>query len=125
MIRILWVNYQKEDNLPKGKSPRRKLNKELNSFEFAVSDSAPLPEDSIKAIDTKRLHLKTGRLIIPQTWEAIKENCSATITISSIKANKNKLLSWSEICKTINSYTQNSNDIEWEILKIVVWKMII
>jgi CRISPR-associated protein Csm5 len=109
---------KKEDNLPKGKKAlEEKLNKELNSFEFAVSDSAPLPEDSIKAIDTKRLHLKTGRLIIPQTWEAIKENCSATITISSIKANKNKLLSWSEICKTINSYTQNSNDIEWEIFE--------
>jgi len=59
--------------LPKGKKAlEEKLNKELNSFEFAVSDSAPLPEDSIKAIDTKRLHLKTGRLIIPQTWEGYK-----------------------------------------------------
>ena len=88
---------------------------QLEKFEFAVSDSDIFPENSIKAIDTKRLHLKEGKFTIPQTWEAIKENCSATITINSIKENKDKLLNWSEICKIVNSYTLNSNDREWEI----------
>ncbi len=110
------LSKKEEDNLQNEKKAlEEELNNKLNSFEFAVSDSDLFSEDSIKAIDTKRLHLKEGKFTIPQTWEAIKENCSATITINSIKENKDKLLNWSEICKIVNSYTLNSNDREWEI----------
>lgn len=94
-----------------------RLNEKLNSFELAVSDSEMFSTNSVKAIDTKRLHLKEGKFTIPQTWEAIKENQKVTSTMSSIKINKNKILKWSEICKEINTYSRNSNDREWEIFE--------
>ncbi|HRT81515.1 MAG TPA: hypothetical protein P5538_11320, partial [Bacteroidales bacterium] len=59
--------------------------------------------------------LKEGKFTIPQTWEAIKENSSATLSISSIKMGKDELLNWTQIYKVINLFSQNSNDIEWEI----------
>jgi CRISPR-associated protein Csm5 len=105
-----------ENNMQDGKKVlEEELNNKFNSFEFAVSDSDLFPEDSIKAIDTKRLHLKEGNFTIPQTWEAIKENSNATISISSIKICKDELLNWMQICKVINLFSHNSNDIEWEI----------
>jgi CRISPR-associated protein Csm5 len=91
------------------------LDEQLYKYEFSVSDSDIFPEESIKAIDTKRLHLKEGKLIIPQTWEAIKENHSTTILINSIKADRDELLNWNQICEVINLYSQNSNDQEREI----------
>ncbi len=110
------LSKKEEDNLPDGKKDlEEELNNKLNSFEFAVSDSDLFPEDSIKAIDTKRLQLKEGKFTIPQTWEAIKENSSATLSISSIKMGKDELLNWTQIYKVINLFSQNSNDIEWEI----------
>ena len=110
------LSKKEEDNLPDGKKAlEEELNNKLNSFEFAVSDSDLFPEDSIKAIDTKRLQLKEGKFTIPQTWEAIKENSSATLSISSIKMGKDELLNWTQIYKVINLFSQNSNDIEWEI----------
>jgi len=110
------LSKKEEDNLPKGKKDlEEELNNKFNSFEFAVSDSDLFPENSMKAIDTKRLHLKEGKFTIPQTWEAIKENSSATFSISSIKTDKNELLNWTQICKVINLFSQNSNDIEWEV----------
>ncbi len=110
------LSKKEEGNLPNGKKAlEEELNNKLNSFEFAVSDSDLFPEDSIKAIDTKRLHLKEGKFTIPQTWEAIKENSSATLSISSIKMGKDELSNWTQICKVINLFSQNSNDIEWEI----------
>ena len=110
------LSKKKEDNLPNEKKAlEEELNNKFNSFEFAVSDSDLFPEDSIKAIDTKRLQLKEGKFTIPQTWEAIKENSSATLSISSIKMGKDELLNWTQIYKVINLFSQNSNDIEWEI----------
>jgi CRISPR-associated protein Csm5 len=110
------LSKKEEDNLPNEKKAlEEELNNKFNSFEFAVSDSDLLPDDSIKAIDTKRLHLKEGKFTIPQTWEAIKENSSATLSISSIKMGKNELLNWTQICRVINLFSKNSNDIEWEI----------
>ena len=110
------LSKKEEDNLPDGKKAlEEELNNKFNSFEFAVSDSDLFPEDSIKAIDTKRLQLKEGKFTIPQTWEAIKENSSATLSISSIKMGKDELLNWTQIYKVINLFSQNSNDIEWEI----------
>jgi CRISPR-associated protein Csm5 len=107
---------KEEDNLPNGKKAlEEELNNKFNSFEFAVSDSDLLPDDSIKAINTERLHLKGGKFTIPQTWEAIKENSSATLSLSSIKMGKDELLNWTQICKVINLFSKNSNDIEWEI----------
>lgn len=93
------------------------LDNQLKKFEFAVSDSDIFPENSIKVIDTKRLHLKEGKFIIPQTWEAIKENNNVSISISSIKTEAVELINWTEICSIINQYSQNSNDQEWEIFK--------
>lgn len=110
------LSKKKEDNLPNEKKAlEEELNNKFNSFEFAVSDSDLFSEDSIKAIDTKRLQLKEGKFTIPQTWEAIKENSSATLSISSIKMGKDELLNWTQIYKVINLFSQNSNDIEWEI----------
>jgi len=110
------LSKKEEDNLPNEKKAlEEELNNKFNSFEFAVSDSDLFPEDSIKAIDTKRLQLKEGKFTIPQTWEAIKENSSATLSISSIKMGKDELLNWTQIYKVINLFSQNSNDIEWEI----------
>ncbi len=110
------LSKKEEGNLPNGKKAlEEELNNKLNSFEFAVSDSDLFPEDSIKAIDTKRLHLKEGKFTIPQTWEAIKENSSATLSISSIKMGKDELSNWTQICKVINLFSQNSNDREREI----------
>lgn len=110
------LSKEEEDNLQNEKKALEKeLNNKLNSFEFAVSDSDLFPEDSIKAIDTKRLHLKDGKFTIPQTWEAIKENSSATLSISSIKIGMDELTNWTQICKIINLLSQNSNDIELEI----------
>jgi hypothetical protein len=78
------VIYQKKKKITckMKESLGRRMNNKLNSFEFAVSDSDLFSEDSIKAIDTKHLHLKEGKFTIPQTWEAIKENSSATRSIS-------------------------------------------
>ncbi len=110
------LSKKKEDNLPNEKKAlEEELNNKFNSFEFAVSDSDLFSEDSIKAIDTKRLQLKEGKFTIPQTWEAIKENSSATLSISSIKMGKDELLNWTQIYKVINLFSQNSNVIEWEI----------
>lgn len=110
------LSKKEEDNLPNGKKALEKeLDEKFDSFKFAVSDSALLSENSIKGIDTKRLHLKKGKFSIPQTWEAIKENSSATLSISSVKTDKDELLNWTQICKVLNSFSQNSNDIEWEV----------
>lgn len=113
------LSKKEEDNLPNGKKAlEEELNNKLNSFEFAVSDSDLFTEDSIKSIDTKRLHLKEGNFTIPQTWEALKENSSAIISISSVKTDKNELLNWTQICKVLNSFSRNSNDLEWGIFDI-------
>ncbi|PLB85962.1 type III-A CRISPR-associated RAMP protein Csm5 [Dysgonamonadaceae bacterium] len=99
----------------KKKNLEDNFDNQLKKYEFSVIDSDIFPEESIKAIDTKRLHLKKGNLIIPQTWEAIKENHSTTILISSVKTDRGELLNWNQICKVINLYSQNSSDQEWEI----------
>ncbi len=91
------------------------LKNQLLKYELSVSDSNLFSEESIKAIDTKRLHLKEGKFIIPQTWESIKKNNITTFTISKIFENKKLIYEWSDICNKINAFTLNSNNIEWEI----------
>lgn len=93
------------------------LDNQLENFEFTVSDSDIFLEESIKAIDTKRLHLKEGKFIIPQTWEAIKENNNVAISISSVKSEAVELINWTQICKIINQYSKKSNNQEREIAK--------
>lgn len=99
----------------KKKNLENNFENQLLKYEFTVGDSNVFPENSIKVIDTKRLHLKEGKFIIPQSWEAIKENNNATISISSIKIEEVELINWTQICRIINQYSQNSNNQEWEI----------
>ena len=99
---------------------------EFDKFELGVSDSSLLEFDTLQAIDIKRLHIKKGSLDIPQTREAIKENIACECEIRNVrkliaeKADGTKVYknySWRELCKIINKFSDNSCNIEWEIME--------
>lgn len=99
---------------------------EFDKFELGVSDSSLLEFDTLQAIDIKRLHIKNGSLDIPQTREAIKENITCECEIRNVrkliaeKAAGTKVYknySWRELCKIINKFSDNSCNIEWEIME--------
>ena len=99
---------------------------EFDKFELGVSDSSLLEFDTLQAIDIKRLHIKNGSLDIPQTREAIKENIACECEIRNVrkligeKADGTKVYknySWRELCKIINKFSDNSCNIEWEIME--------
>jgi len=99
---------------------------EFDKFELGVSDSSLLEFDTLQAIDIKRLHIKNGSLDIPQTREAIKENITCECEIRNVrkliaeKADGTKVYknySWRELCKIINKFSDNSCNIEWEIME--------
>ncbi|BAR52343.1 CRISPR-associated RAMP protein, Csm5 family [Tannerella forsythia KS16] len=99
---------------------------EFDKFELGVSDSSLLDFDMLQAIDIKRLHIKKGSLNIPQTREAVKENIACECEIRNVrkliaeKAAGTKVYknySWRELCKIINKFSDNSCNIEWEIME--------
>ena len=99
---------------------------EFDKFELGVSDSSLLDFDMLQAIDIKRLHIKKGSLNIPQTREAVKENIACECEIRNVrkligeKADGTKVYknySWRELCKIINKFSDNSCNIEWEIME--------
>ena len=99
---------------------------EFDKFELGVSDSSLLEFDTLQVIDIKRLHIKKGSLDIPQTREAIKENIACECEIRNVrkliaeKADGTKVYknySWRELCKIINKFSDNSCNIEWEIME--------
>ena len=99
---------------------------EFDKFELGVSDSSLLDFDTLQAIDIKRLHIKKGSLNIPQTREAVKENIACECEIRNVrkliaeKADGTKVYknySWRELCKIINKFSDNSCNIEWEIME--------
>lgn len=99
---------------------------EFDKFELGVSDSSLLEFDTLQAIDIKRLHIKNGSLDISQTREAIKENIACECEIRNVrkligeKADGTKVYknySWRELCKIINKFSDNSCNIEWEIME--------
>ena len=99
---------------------------EFDKFELGVSDSSLLEFDTLQAIDIKRLHIKKGSLNIPQTREAVKENIACECEIRNVrkliaeKAAGTKVYknySWRELCKIINKFSDNSCNIEWEIME--------
>lgn len=99
---------------------------EFDKFELGVSDSSLLEFDTLQAIDIKRLHIKKGSLDIPQTREAVKENIACECEIRNVrkliaeKADGTKVYknySWRELCKIINKFSDNSCNIEWEIME--------
>ncbi|OLQ21788.1 type III-A CRISPR-associated RAMP protein Csm5 [Tannerella forsythia] len=99
---------------------------EFDKFELGVSDSSLLDFDMLQAIDIKRLHIKKGSLNIPQTREAVKENIACECEIRNVrkliaeKAAGTKVYknySWRELCNIINKFSDNSCNIEWEIME--------
>lgn len=99
---------------------------EFDKFELGVSDSSLLEFDTLQAIDIKRLNIKKGTLDIPQTREAVKENIACECEIRNVrkliaeKADGTKVYknySWRELCKIINKFSDNSCNIEWEIME--------
>ncbi|ULB35860.1 type III-A CRISPR-associated RAMP protein Csm5 [Proteiniphilum propionicum] len=104
----------------------KRLILEFDKFELAVSDSSLMRFDALEAIEIKRLNIKKGTLDIPQTREAIKDNNTCECEIRNVRklieekvdgTKVYKNYSWEEFCEIINKFSDDSCNIEWEIME--------
>jgi len=101
---------------PKGEKGNKAIEKMLNQFNPGLSDTSLIEVNQMRCIDTKRLHIKKGNMVIPQAWESIVKNTLSTLTYSERQYEQFKPLTWAECCRVINQYSKAGNQCEWDIL---------
>ncbi len=93
------------------------LELQLNKYQPNVSDSSLFDSNCVAVYDTKRLHLKSGKLTIPQTWEAISAGNAASLSISVIRKADTEWIDWETMCDKINKYSYNNVAQELDLLE--------
>lgn len=89
------------------------LEQALSLFErLHVTDSTQLNDDDMIVIETKRIHIGTGELTIPQVWEAILEEKQIEFHLGIPYTN----LSLVDLIECINRFSQDNNQKELMLL---------
>lgn len=88
----------------------------FNGFNLGFSDSSLIDANRMMCIDNKRLHIKKGNTMIPQTWESIISGTQASLSFLEVKGDNYQTVSWKELCSVLNQYAKAGNQCEWDIL---------
>jgi CRISPR-associated protein Csm5 len=113
-LKMFLTNFRDNE---KRRAHEKELDMQFDRFQPEVSDSSLFGENILMVIDTKRLHLRTGVLTIPQTWETIIAHSKSSFSINCKVKENMENLDWNYIQKAVNHYTRDANDREWGMLE--------